>query len=159
MLAPATVPRTGTKPGGFTALNGGPTVTMAAAIVPPERWPRTMTDAPSVMSLSSGPDMLTNVDAVVVTVTGWPLAVLMTSLVPFTCSSVPWACLSVAHPPTEVRTVPDGCLVSAVVAASPAAPRRTTAAAALAASTVRRLGPAGTPGRVRRGRAGCALPA
>ena len=117
VLAPATVPRTGTKPGGFTALNGGPTVTMAAAIVPPERWPRTMTDAPSVMSLSSGPDMLTNVDAVVVTVTGWPLAVLMTRRAPFTCSSVPWACLSVAHPPTEVRTVPDACLVSAVVAA------------------------------------------
>ena len=70
VLASATVPWTGTKPGGFTALNGCPTVTMAAAIVPSELWPCTMTDAPSVMSLSSGPDMDMNVDAVVVTVTG-----------------------------------------------------------------------------------------
>jgi hypothetical protein len=67
---------------------------MAAAIIPSELWPRTVTDAPSVMSLSSGPDMATNVAAVVVTVTGWPLAVLMTRLLPFTCSSVPSACSS-----------------------------------------------------------------
>ena len=89
VLASATVPRTGTKPGGFTALNGCPTVTIAAWIVPPDPEPRTMTDAPSVMSLSSAPDMHTNVVAVVVTVTGWPLAALMTRLLPFTCSSVP----------------------------------------------------------------------
>ncbi len=69
-LASDTVPWTGTKPAGFTALNGGPTVTMAAAIVPSGLEPRTTTDAPSVMSLSSGPDVLTNVDPVVVTVTG-----------------------------------------------------------------------------------------
>jgi hypothetical protein len=43
------------------------------------------------------------VDAVVVTVTGWPLAVLMTRLVPFTCSSVPSACSSWVHPVTAVR--------------------------------------------------------
>ena len=36
VLASDTVPWTGTKPGGFTALNGGPTVTMAALIVPSE---------------------------------------------------------------------------------------------------------------------------
>ena len=81
VLASATVPRTATRPGGFTALNGGPTVTMAAAIVPSELEPRTSTVAPSVMSLSSDPDRLMNVDAAVVTVTGWPLAVLMTRLV------------------------------------------------------------------------------
>src|ERR1019366_9759887 len=80
VLASDTVPWTGTKPSGFTALNGCPTVTIAAVIVPPELEPRTMTDAPSVMSLSSGPDMDTNVVAVVVTVTGWPLAVVMTRL-------------------------------------------------------------------------------
>jgi hypothetical protein len=37
------------------------------------------------MSLSSAPDMLT----VVVTVTGWAPAVLMTWLPPFSCASVP----------------------------------------------------------------------
>src|SRR5271154_1668387 len=60
-LASETVPWTGTKPAGFSAPDGCPTVTMAAAIVPSELAPRTTTDAPSVMSLSSGPDMLTNV--------------------------------------------------------------------------------------------------
>jgi hypothetical protein len=69
-LASDTVPLTGTKPGGVTALNGGPTVTMTAAIVPPELGPRTMTDAPSLISLSSAPDMFTSVDGAVVTVTG-----------------------------------------------------------------------------------------
>src|SRR5580658_125995 len=69
-LASATVPWTSAKPAGFTALNGCPTVTTAAANVPPELWPCTMTDAPSVMSFSSGPDIFMNVDAVVVTVTG-----------------------------------------------------------------------------------------
>src|SRR5689334_9228548 len=34
VLASATVPWTGTKPAGFTALNGCPTVTIAALIVP-----------------------------------------------------------------------------------------------------------------------------
>ena len=58
------------------------------------------------MSLSSGPDRVTNVDAAVVTVTGWPLAVLMTRLVPFTCASVPVACSSWVHPVTAVRVVP-----------------------------------------------------
>ena len=105
VLASDTVPWTGTKPGGFTALNGCPTVTIAALIVPSDLEPRTMTDAPSVMSLSSAPDMDTNVVAVVVTVTGWPLAVLMTRLLPFTCSSVPSACSSREHPVTAVRTV------------------------------------------------------
>ena len=47
---------------------------------------------------ASAPDMDTNVVAVVVTVTIWPLAVLMTRLLPFTCSSVPSACWSWEHP-------------------------------------------------------------
>src|SRR6516164_5739327 len=106
VLAPDTVPQTGTKPVGLTARNGGPTVMMAAAIVPPDLEPRTMTDAPSLISLRSGPDRLINVDGVVVTVTGWPLAVLRTRLLPFTRWSVPAASSSPVHPPTAVRTVP-----------------------------------------------------
>jgi hypothetical protein len=77
---------------------------------------------------------------VVVTVTGWAPAVLMTWLPPFSCASVPLACSIAGHPLTAVRTVPDEC------------PPR--AAAALTAITVRRPGPASTRGRVRRGSAG-----
>jgi hypothetical protein len=39
VLVSDTVPWTGTKPGGFTALNGCPTVTIAALIVPPDPVP------------------------------------------------------------------------------------------------------------------------
>ncbi len=81
-------------------------VTTAAAILPSERSPCTVTDAPSVMALSSAPDMLTSVDAVVVTVTRWPLVVLMTRLLPLAGSNVPLVCSSPAHPLTAVRTVP-----------------------------------------------------
>src|SRR5215469_6512864 len=70
LLASDTVPWTGTKPAGFTALKGCRTVTIAALIIPLDIEPRTMTDAPSVMSFNSAPDMDTNVVAVVVTVTG-----------------------------------------------------------------------------------------
>ena len=93
-------------PDGLTARNGCPTVMMAAEIVPPDLEPRTMTDAPSLISLRSGPDTLMSVDGVVVTVTGWPLAVLRTRLLPSTRASVPLASWSPAHPPTAVRTVP-----------------------------------------------------
>ena len=84
-------------------LTGNVLQDVAAAIVPPALEPRTSTDAPSVMSLSNGPDALTNVDALVVTVNGWPLAVLMTRLVPFTCCSIPSVCSSWVHPVTEAR--------------------------------------------------------
>src|SRR6185437_1553552 len=122
--ASATVPRATPQPGGGVTFSapgpllgpgGSPTVTDAAAIVPPERGPSAMTDAPSVMSLRSAPATLTFVDGVVVTVTGWPLAVLMTRL-PFTLSSVPWASSSPAHPLTAVKTVLGACRVRAVVA-------------------------------------------
>src|SRR5262249_25477635 len=119
-----TVPRATPQPGGgdtFSAPGpllgpgGGPTVTEAAAIVPPERGPSAMTDALSVMSLRSAPATLTFVDGVVVTVTGWPLAVLMTKP-PFACSSVPLARASPVHPLTAVKTVLGACLLSAVPA-------------------------------------------
>ena len=57
------------------------------------------------MSSTSAPDAFILVVAVVVTVTGRPLAVLMTRLLPFTCSSVPLACSSWAHPVTAVSAV------------------------------------------------------
>ena len=109
VLASDTVPWTRAKPGGVCTPNGGLTLTRTASIVPPEPGPATTTDAPSVMSLSSAPDMLSGVDAVVVTVTGCPLAVLMTRLPPFSCVSVPLACSIAGHPLTAVRTVPDEC--------------------------------------------------
>src|SRR5262249_44340063 len=120
-----TVPRTAPQPGGGVTFSapgpllgpgGGPTVTVAAAIVLPERGPSAMTDAPSVMSLRSAPATLTLVDGVVVTVTGWPLAVLMTRPPPFTRSSVPLASSSPVHPLIAVTTVLDACLVRAAVA-------------------------------------------
>ena len=76
LLASDIVPWTATQPGGGVTLGvpfapgSRPTVSVAAATVPPERGPSTMTGFPSVMSLSSGPAALTRVDAVVVTVTG-----------------------------------------------------------------------------------------
>src|SRR5580700_4223312 len=159
--ASATVPWTGTKPGGFTALNGCPTVTIAAVIVPSDLEPRTMTDAPSVMSPSSAPDMDTNVVAVVVTVTSWPLAVLMTRLLPFTCSSVPSACWSWEHPVTAVRVVcvppPPKCTCTTPTV-EPIATRRTSAAATLpTASKPCRTGRGSTCRLVLRGRAGWAV--
>ena len=128
-------------------------MTEAAAIVPPELGPSAMTDAPSLMSLRSAPATLTFVDAVVVTVTGWPPAVLMTRPPPFTCSSVPLASSNPAHPLTAVKTVLGACLVRAAV-------RSSTAGAAEDHERGRRGGQHGAPpgmperSRVRRGRAG-----
>ena len=97
------VPRTVTVPGMFS--EAGPlTKTRSAVIVRSEPVPATRTAAPSVMSPSSAPDAVTFVVAVVVTVTGWPPAVLMTTLLPFTCSSVPSA-----RAASRVVTGGEGC--------------------------------------------------
>ena len=59
-----------------------------------------------MISLSGAPDTTTAVLAVVATASGWPLAVFMTRLLPFTRSSVPAACAIRGHPVTAVRAVP-----------------------------------------------------
>ena len=100
------MPWTSATPGSAASEAPLPTTTKSAAIVPPELGPATRTVAPSMMSATSAPDAFILVAAVVVTVTGRPLAVLMTRLLPFTCSSVPLACSSWAHPVTAVRAVP-----------------------------------------------------
>src|ERR1022692_561763 len=146
VLASDTVPLTTSMPGGGCGCccAGLAMMTRKAAIVPPELGPATVTDDPSVMWPSSAPDAPpspTFVAAVVVTGTGWPLAVLMTRLLPCTCSSVPPACSSWVHPVTAVRAVPvpgpDRCTCTYPVT-SPTPTSRTSAAAALPATSLAR---------------------
>lgn len=139
--ASATVPRAVAMPG-TVSCGPAPTMTKSAAIVPWALSPATLTAAPSAMAPRSAPDALSLVAGAVVTVTSWPLAVLMTTSAPLTRSSVPLARCSRAHPLTAVRVVVDDPdpdrWTCTTPDAMPAPTRRTSAAAALPATTMTR---------------------